>query len=56
VAANLHPDHDTVAVFRRTNKAAIDPAMLKLARAIVAAQNKEIAEMKSWQAKHPAGR
>jgi uncharacterized protein (DUF305 family) len=33
-----------------------DPAMLKLARAIVAAQNKEIAEMKAWQAKHPAGR
>jgi uncharacterized protein (DUF305 family) len=33
-----------------------DPAMLKLARAIVASQNKEIAEMKAWQAKHPAGR
>jgi uncharacterized protein (DUF305 family) len=33
-----------------------DPAMLKLARAIVAAQNKEIAEMKAWQARHPAGR
>ena len=33
-----------------------DPAMLKLARAIVAAQDKEIAEMKAWQAKHPAGR
>ena len=31
-----------------------DPAMLKLARAIVAAQDKEIAEMKAWQAKHPA--
>ena len=31
-----------------------DPAILKLARAIVAAQNKEIAEMKAWQAKHPA--
>ena len=33
-----------------------DPAMLKLARAIVAAQDKEIAEMKAWQAKHPAAR
>ena len=33
-----------------------DPAMLKLARAIVAAQDKEVAEMKAWQAKHPAGR
>jgi uncharacterized protein (DUF305 family) len=33
-----------------------DPAMLKLARGIVAAQNKEIAEMKAWQAKHPVGR
>ncbi len=28
VAANLHPDHDTVAVFRRTNKAAIEAAFL----------------------------
>jgi uncharacterized protein (DUF305 family) len=33
-----------------------DPAMLKLARAIVAAQDKEIAEMKAWQAKHLAAR
>ena len=33
-----------------------DPAMLRLARGIVAAQNKEIAEMKAWQATHPAGR
>ncbi len=33
-----------------------DPAMLKLARAIVVAQDKEIAEMKTWQAKHPAAR
>ena len=31
-----------------------DPAMLKLARAIVAAQDREIKEMKAWQAKHPA--
>ena len=33
-----------------------DPSMLKLARAIVAAQDKEVAEMKAWQAKHPAAR
>jgi uncharacterized protein (DUF305 family) len=33
-----------------------DPAMLKLARAIVAAQDKEIAQMKAWQAKHPAAK
>jgi transposase len=28
VAANLHPDHDTIASFRRTNKAAIEAAFL----------------------------
>ena len=28
VAANLHPDHDTVATFRRTNTAAIEAAFL----------------------------
>ena len=33
-----------------------DPAMLKLARAIVAAQDKEIAEMRAWQAKHPVAK
>ena len=31
-----------------------DPAMLKLTRASVTAQDKEVAEMKAWQAKHPA--
>ncbi len=30
VAANLHPDHDTVATFRRTNKAAIEAAFLQV--------------------------
>src|SRR3954466_10763972 len=28
-AATLHPDHDTIAVFRRTNTAAIEAAFLK---------------------------
>ena len=28
VAANLHPDHDTVATFRRTNQAAVEAAFL----------------------------
>lgn len=30
VAANLHPDHDTIAAFRRANKAAIEAAFLQV--------------------------
>ena len=30
VAANLHPDHDTIAVFRTTNKAAFEAAFLQV--------------------------
>lgn len=30
VAANLHPDHDTIAVFRRINKAAFEAAFLQV--------------------------
>ena len=30
VAANTHPDHDTIATFRRTNKAAFEAAFLEL--------------------------
>jgi len=30
-----------------------DPAMLKLAREVVAAQGKEIAQMKAWLTSHP---
>jgi transposase len=30
VAANLHPDHDTIATFRRTNKAAFEAAFLQV--------------------------
>jgi hypothetical protein len=30
VAANLHPDHDTIAAFRRANRAAIEAAFLQV--------------------------
>ena len=30
VAANLHPDHDTIATFRRANKAAFEAAFLQV--------------------------
>src|ERR1700712_1312778 len=30
VAANLHPDHDTIAVFRRSNKAAFEAAFVQV--------------------------
>ena len=30
VAANTHPDHDTIAVFRQTNKAAFEVAFLEV--------------------------
>ena len=30
VAANLHPDHDTIATFRRTNKVAFEAALLQV--------------------------
>jgi len=30
-----------------------DPAILKLARTIVSSQEKEIAQMKAWQTRHP---
>jgi transposase len=29
MAANLHPDHDTIAAFRRANKAALEAAFLR---------------------------
>ena len=31
VAANLHPDHDTIAAFRRANRAAFEAAFLHAA-------------------------
>ncbi len=30
MAANLHPDHDTIATFRRVNKAAFEAAFLQV--------------------------
>ena len=33
-----------------------DPAMRRMAQNVIAAQEKEIAAMKSWQAKHPVSR
>jgi len=30
VAANLHPDHDTIAAFRRANRAAFEAAFRRL--------------------------
>ena len=30
VAANLHPDHDTIATFRRTNRTAFEAAFLQV--------------------------
>ena len=59
------PDHDFVAMMIPHHQGAIDmanfelqhgkdPTLRKLAHDIVAAQDKEIAVMKGWLAKHPA--
>ena len=54
-AAGMLPHHqgavDMAKVELRYGK---DPEMLRLARAIVAAQQKEIAQMQAWQARHAA--
>ena len=58
------PDRDFVAMMLPHHRGAVDmaqvelrygrdPAMRKLAKAIVAAQDREIAEMTRWQARHP---
>ena len=60
-----NPDHDFTAMMIPHHQGAIDmanyelqhgrdPALRKLARDIVAAQDKEIAFMKRWLAAHPA--
>ena len=59
------PDRDFVAMMIPHHQGAIDmaqselrygkdPVLRRMARDIVAAQEKEIAAMKSWQARHPA--
>ena len=59
------PDHDFVVMMIPHHQGAIDmakyelqhgkdPELRKLARDVVGAQNKEIASMKRWLAKHPA--
>lgn len=59
------PDHDFVVMMLPHHQGAVDmakfelahgkdPALRKLAREIVAAQDKEIAFMRSWLVKHPA--
>lgn len=61
------PDHDFVAMMLPHHIGAVDmakvelahgkdPALLKLARGIVAAQDREIAFMKAWLAAHPANK
>jgi uncharacterized protein (DUF305 family) len=61
------PDKDFVAMMIPHHQGAIDmarvelqygkdPILRRMARGIIAAQEREIAEMKQWQAKHPSGR
>ncbi|HVA12590.1 MAG TPA: DUF305 domain-containing protein, partial [Stellaceae bacterium] len=53
--ANMIPHHQGAIDMARVElKYGKDPVLHRLARGIVAAQKKEIAEMHAWQAKHPA--
>lgn len=53
-AAMMIPHHQAAIDMARYELAhGKDPMMLKLARAVVAAQEKEISEMKQWLARHP---
>jgi len=54
-AAHMLPHHEgAVAMAKVELKYGADPVMLKLARAVIKAQDEEIALMKNWQAKHDA--
>ena len=51
---NMLPHHQGAVDMARTElKYGTDPALKKLANEIIAAQDKEIAFMKDWLAKHP---
>lgn len=53
--AHMLPHHQgAVSMAQVELKYGRDPAMRKLAAAIIQAQDKEIALMKQWQARHPA--
>ncbi len=53
--ANMIPHHQGAVAMARTElKYGSDPQLKKLSQDIIAAQDKEIAYMKAWLAKHPA--
>ncbi len=52
--AMMKPHHISAVEMARTELAyGKDPLLKKMARDIVASQNREIAEMRAWQASHP---